>query len=212
MTTPIRTVLIEDVVSYAEALRNYIAISNSGVECAGVFTTAEEALQHIPKHPPDVAVVDINLPGMSGIELVARLKETCPGVLCLILTTYEDGAPIFDALKAGASGYILKRAPAQEIVSAIIQVHQGGSPMSPQIARRVVNFFHNRPPADELDVLSEREREVLQLLSEGSMYKEIAGHLNISIDTVRSHVRKIYEKLHVHSRTGAVLKYFGKNR
>ena len=212
MTTPIRTVLIEDVVSYAEALRNYIAISNSGVECAGVFTTAEEALQHIPKHPPDVAVVDINLPGMSGIELVARLKETCPGVLCLILTTYEDGVPIFDALKAGASGYILKRAPAQEIVSAIIQVHQGGSPMSPQIARRVVNFFHNRPPADELDVLSEREREVLQLLSEGSMYKEIAGHLNISIDTVRSHVRKIYEKLHVHSRTGAVLKYFGKNR
>lgn len=212
MTTPIRTVLIEDVVSYAEALRNYIAISNSGVECAGVFTSAEEALQHIPKHPPDVAVVDINLPGMSGIELVARLKETCPGVLCLILTTYEDGAPIFDALKAGASGYILKRAPAQEIVSAIIQVHQGGSPMSPQIARRVVNFFHNRPPADELDVLSEREREVLQLLSEGSMYKEIAGHLNISIDTVRSHVRKIYEKLHVHSRTGAVLKYFGKNR
>lgn len=212
MTTPIRTVLIEDVVSYAEALRNYIAISNSGVECAGVFTTAEEALLHIPKHPPDVAVVDINLPGMSGIELVARLKETCPGVLCLILTTYEDGAPIFDALKAGASGYILKRAPAQEIVSAIIQVHQGGSPMSPQIARRVVNFFHNRPPADELDVLSEREREVLQLLSEGSMYKEIAGHLNISIDTVRSHVRKIYEKLHVHSRTGAVLKYFGKNR
>lgn len=212
MTTPIRTVLIEDVVSYAEALRNYIAISNSGVECAGVFTSAEEALQHIPKHPPDVAVVDINLPGMSGIELVARLKESCPGVLCLILTTYEDGAPIFDALKAGASGYILKRAPAQEIVSAIIQVHQGGSPMSPQIARRVVNFFHNRPPADELDVLSEREREVLQLLSEGSMYKEIAGHLNISIDTVRSHVRKIYEKLHVHSRTGAVLKYFGKNR
>lgn len=212
MTTPIRTVLIEDVVSYAEALRNYIAISNSGVECAGVFTTAEEALRHIPKHPPDVAVVDINLPGMSGIELVTRLKETCPGVLCLILTTYEDGAPIFDALKAGASGYILKRAPAQEIVSAIIQVHEGGSPMSPQIARRVVNFFHNRPPADELDVLSEREREVLQLLAEGSMYKEIAGHLNISIDTVRSHVRKIYEKLHVHSRTGAVLKYFGKNR
>lgn len=211
MTTPIRTVLIEDVVSYAEALRNYIAISHSGVECTGVFTTAEEALRHIPKHPPDVAVVDINLPGMSGIELVARLKETCPDVLCLILTTYEDGAPIFDALKAGASGYILKRAPAQEIVSAIIQVHQGGSPMSPQIARRVVNFFHNRPPADELDVLSEREREVLQLLAEGSMYKEIAGHLNISIDTVRSHVRKIYEKLHVHSRTGAVLKYFGKN-
>lgn len=213
MNPPIRVVLIEDVVSYAEALRNYIGISHSGVECEGSFTTAEEALRFIQKQPPDVAVVDINLPGMSGIELVARLKETCPGVLCLILTTYEDGAPIFDALKAGACGYILKRAPAQEIVSAIIQVHQGGSPMSPQIARRVVNFFHHQPPpADDPDVLSEREREVLQLLSEGSMYKEIAGHLNISLDTVRSHVRKIYEKLHVHSRTGAVLKYFGKSR
>jgi DNA-binding NarL/FixJ family response regulator len=210
---PIRVVLIEDVVSYAEALRNYMEISHSGVVCDGAFTTAEEALRFIQKHPPDVAVVDINLPGMSGIELVARLKDACPGVLCLILTTYEDGAPIFDALKAGACGYILKRAPAQEIVSAIIQVHQGGSPMSPQIARRVVNFFHHQPtPADDPDVLSEREREVLQLLAEGSMYKEIAGNLNISLDTVRSHVRKIYEKLHVHSRTGAVLKYFGKNR
>lgn len=212
MTTPIRAVLIEDVVPYAEALRNYIAISGSGVECIGVFTTAEDALRAIRKDPPDVAVVDINLPGMSGIELVARLRESCPGVLCLILTTYEDGAPIFDALKAGASGYILKRAPAQEIVSAIVQVHQGGSPMSPQIARRVVNFFHHQPPAEDPNVLSEREREVLQLLAEGSMYKEIAGKLCVSIDTVRTHVRKIYEKLHVHSRTGAVLKYFGKGR
>lgn len=213
MKSPIRVVLVEDVVSYAEALRNYMEISHSGVECHGAFTTAEEALRFIQKQPPDVAVVDINLPGMSGIELVTRLKETCPGVLCLILTTYEDGAPIFDALKAGACGYILKRAPAQEIVSAIIQVQEGGSPMSPQIARRVVNFFHHQPPpADDPDVLSEREREVLQLLAEGSMYKEIAGNLNISLDTVRSHVRKIYEKLHVHSRTGAVLKYFGKNR
>ncbi len=208
----VRTVLIEDVASYAEALRNYIRLSDSGVECTGVFGTAEDALRHIPANPPDVAVVDINLPGMSGIDLVARLKETCPGVLCLILTTYGDGIPIFNALKAGACGYILKRAPAEEIVSSILQVHGGGSPMSPQIARRVVNFFHHQPPSGDLDTLSDRERDVLQLLAEGSMYKEIAASLGISIDTVRSHVRKIYEKLHVHSRTGAVLKFLGKTR
>lgn len=212
MNTLIRTVLIEDLASFAEALRKYIEVSDSGVVCTDVFSTAEDALRRIPKNPPDVAVVDINLPGMSGIELVARLKELCPGVLCLILTTYEDGVPIFNALKAGACGYLLKRAPAEEIVSAIIQVHHGGSPMSPQIARRVVKFFHHEPASDELNALSEREHEVLKHLAEGSMYKEIADRLGISIDTVRSHVRKIYEKLHVHSRNGAVLKFLGKNR
>jgi DNA-binding NarL/FixJ family response regulator len=212
VNTPIRTVLIEDVASFAEALRKYIEVSESGVECTGVFHTAEEALRRIPKNPPDVAVVDINLPGMNGIELVSRLKDLCPGVLCLILTTYEDGVPIFNALKAGACGYLLKRAPAEEILGAIVQVHGGGSPMSPQIARRVVSFFHHEPPSDDLSALSEREHEVLKLLAEGSMYKEIADRLGISIDTVRSHVRKIYEKLHVHSRNGAVLKYLGKSR
>ena len=120
LTMPIRTVLIEDVVSYAEALQRYIEISDSGVECTGVFGSAEQALAQLPGDPPDVAVVDINLPGMSGIELVARLKEICPGVLCLILTTYEDGVPIFDALKAGACGYILKRAPAEEVGWALM--------------------------------------------------------------------------------------------
>lgn len=208
----IRTALIEDVVPFAEALAKYIEVSDAGVECTGIYTTAEEALKRLPKSPPDVAVVDINLPGMSGIELVARLKEACPSILCLILTTYEDSIQIFDALKAGACGYLLKRAPAEEIVSAIIDAHAGGSPMSPQIARQVVTFFHRRPSTDELDTLSEREREVLQLLAEGSMYKEIASRLSISIDTVRTHVRKIYDKLHVRSKTEAVLKYLGKQR
>jgi DNA-binding NarL/FixJ family response regulator len=210
MTKPIRTVLIEDATSFAETLQQYIRISDSNVECTGVFGTAEEALQNIPKDPPDVAVVDIHLPGMNGIEMIVRLKELCPSVLCLILTTYEDGISIFNALKAGASGYLLKRAPAEEIVSAIVQIHGGGSPMSPQIARRVVDFFHRQPVADGVDALSERELEVLQLLAKGSMYKEIGDQLNISMGTVRSHITKIYDKLHVHSRAEAMLKYFGK--
>src|SRR5690606_10597620 len=117
---------------------------------------------------------------------------------------------IFDALKAGASGYLLKRAPAEEIIAAIVQVHAGGSPMSPQIARQVVGYFHRQPPRSDLEALSEREREVLHLLAEGSMYKEIAHQLSISVDTVRTHVRKIYDKMHVHSRTEAVLKYLGR--
>ena len=206
----IRTAIIEDVASFARTLAKYVECSDTDVVCTGVYPTAELALEQLPKNLPDVAVVDINLPGMSGIELVARLREVCPKVLCLILTTYEDSIRIFDALKAGASGYLLKRAPADEIVRAIVQVHSGGSPMSPQIARQVVSFFHNRPVCGDLETLSEREREVLQCLAEGSMYKEIAHRLSISVDTVRTHVRKIYEKLHVHSRTDAVLKYLGK--
>ncbi len=206
----IRTAIIEDVAPFAKALRQYIELSDSGVECVGIYPTAEEALRRMPKAPPDVAIVDINLPGMSGIELVARLREICPSILCLILTTYEDSIPIFNALKAGACGYLLKRAPADEIVSAIVQAHGGGSPMSPQIARKVVGFFHKQPVSDGIKDLTEREGAVLQLLAEGAMYKEIAEKLSISMDTVRSHIRKVYEKLHVHSRTEAVLKYLGK--
>jgi len=206
----IRTAVIEDVASFARTLVKYIECSDSGVECVGVYPNAEQALEQLPRNPPDVAIVDINLPGMSGIELVARLRDSCPHILCLILTTYEDSIRIFDALKAGASGYLLKRAPAEEIVTAIVQVHAGGSPMSPQIARQVVSFFHRQSARSEFETLSERENEVLRLLAEGSMYKEIAHRLNISVDTVRTHVRKIYEKLHVHSRTEAVLKFFGK--
>jgi DNA-binding NarL/FixJ family response regulator len=207
----IRTALIEDSASFAEALQGYIGESMADAHCVGIYSTAEAALAALPQDPPEIALVDINLPGLSGIEFVARLRELCPQVLCLILTTYEDSTPIFDALKAGACGYLLKRAPAEEIVQAIIQAHAGGSPMSPQIARRVVNFFHRSPaPVLALENLSEREHQVLRQLSEGAMYKEIASELGISMDTVRTHVRRIYEKLHVHSRQEAVQKYHGR--
>src|SRR4030095_1135640 len=135
----IRTAIVEDVTSYAEILRRYIEVSDAPIVCTGIYDTAEQALPRLIEDPPNVAIVDIRLQGMSGIELVARLKSACPSVLCLILTSHDDGITIFTALKAGASGYLLKRAPAEDIVSAIVQTFEGGSPMSPQIARRVVD-------------------------------------------------------------------------
>ncbi len=204
----IRTALIEDNAPFAQTLEEYLRLSDSGVRCIAIYPTGEEALAGIPKNPPDVVLVDVNLPRMSGIECVARLKELCPSVLPLILTMYEDTPLIFDALKAGACGYLLKRTPPAEIVASIEQVQAGGSPMSPQIARHVVSFFHRPSSSDtELSVLTERERSVLELLAKGFLYKEIASRLGLSIDTVRTHLRKIYDKLHVHSRTEAVLRY-----
>ena len=146
------------------------------------------------------------LPG-SGIGCIRRLKLQCPEVLCLILTSYDNHTNIFDALKAGASGYLLKRPPPAEITAAIGQVCHGGSPMSPHIARQVVSFFHRSPAPESQAALTDREREVIELLATGSMYKEIAEHLAITLETVRSHVKKIYDKLHAHSRTEAVRKY-----
>jgi len=211
MPASIRIVLIEDAAPFARALQKYFRLGDEPIECGAIYPTAEAALQALPQDPPDLALVDVNLPGMSGIECVARLRTTCPDLLCLILTMYEDGPVIFDALKAGACGYLLKRTPPAEIAAAIVQARAGGSPMSPQIARQVVNFFHRTPAPDGLAVLTTREREVLGLLANGSMYKEIAATLGVSLDTVRTHLRKIYEKLHVHSRTEAVVKYLGRS-
>ncbi len=204
---PIRTALIEDNAPFAQALEEYLRLSGSAVQCVAIYSTGEEAINAIPNSPPEVVLVDVNLPRMNGIECVARLKALCPSILPLILTMYEDTPLIFDALKAGACGYLLKRTPPAEIVVAIEQLRAGGSPMSPQIARHVVSFFHRPTSGDGLSVLTDRERGVLDLLAKGFLYKEIAGRLGISIDTVRTHLRKIYDKLHVHSRTEAVLRY-----
>ncbi len=209
-TPSIRIALVEDDRHFANTLRCFFQLAET-VNCAVVFPTAEDALREVPSLAPEVLLVDINLPQMSGVELVARLKVTCPAVLCVILTMYEETALIFDALKAGACGYLLKRTPPQEIVAAIQQVRAGGSPMSPQIARHVVSFFHTSRANDSgLEILTEREREVLALLSKGFMYKRIADQLHISLDTVRFHLRKIYEKLQVHSRAEATMKYHGR--
>lgn len=210
--SPIPIVLIEDNEPYARALEKFFKLPGSAVECRAIYGSTEQALEEIPKNPPAVALVDINLPGQNGIECIARLKELCPQLVCLILTMYEEDHLIFDALRAGACGYLLKRTPPAEIADAIQVARDGGSPMSPHIARQVVGFFHRTPPPKPDHELTAREQQVLDLLIQGKLYKEIAHALGVSIDTVRTHVRKVYDKLHIHSRTEIILKFGKKGR
>ena len=200
------TILIEDAVPFSQALAAYFRSQNCGVDCVACFPSAEAALAGVGATGAAVALVDIHLPGMDGIECVARLRALQPQITCLILTVFEDAAVIFEALKAGACGYLLKRMPPEAIAEAVRQAHAGGSPMSPQIARQVVTFFHQRAQGG-MPELTVREREVLDLLATGSLYKEIAVRLGVTIDTVRTHLRHIYDKLQVHTRTEAVVKY-----
>ena len=179
---------------------------NQGLTFVGGFQSAEDALAALPALRPDAVLMDINLPGISGIECARRLKQVAPAVNVVMLTTFDDSDKVFDSLKAGASGYLLKRAAVAEIVAAITDVCAGGAPMSGAIARKVVDYFGQRRPAPEGESLTVREREVLDALSEGQQYKEIADLLGISINTVRNHIKKIYEKLHVNTRQEAVNK------
>ncbi len=178
------------------------------LKMAGDYANAETALTEIPRHPPDVVIMDINLPGMKGYDCVRQLKAAMPSVQFLMLTVYEDSDSLFNSLKAGASGYLLKRTASTRLLEAIRDVHAGGSPMTPQLARRVVQFFAQPTSGDtSLSRLTPGEREFLHQLANGYAYKEIADRMKINIDTVRSYVRTVYEKLHVHSRTEAVVKY-----
>ena len=182
--------------------------SISGCECTGCCASGEEALRLIPRLKPDLVLMDIHLPNLSGIECTAKLKKQMPKLAVLMITVYEDEARIFQALKAGASGYILKRSDPREIVEAIGEVLAGGAPMTSSIARKVVDSF--RQPADPSSAesgLSRRETEILQALSKGLTNKEIADELKINIETVRWHLKQIYDKLHVHGRTEAALKF-----
>jgi len=174
----------------------------------GEYPDAETALKEIPTKIPDVVLMDINLPGLNGVECVRQLKAVLPKLQVLMLTVYEDNDSLFNSLKAGASGYLLKRTASARLLEAIHEVSTGGAPMTPQLARRVVQFF-NAPAKEDPAVarLTPGEREFLDQLANGYAYKEIADRMKISIDTVRSYVRTVYEKLHVHSRTEAVVKY-----
>jgi len=172
------------------------------------YSDAESALGDLPRHQPDVVLMDINLPGMDGIACVRQLKAKMPGVQFIMLTIYEDGNRLFKSLMAGASGYLLKRTPPDKLLAAIKEVHEGGSPMTPEMARRVVQHFQEIPePASELERLTPREKDVLEQLAKGFLYKEIEDNLGISTGTLRSYIANVYEKLHVHSRTEAVVKY-----
>lgn len=179
--------------------------------CAQAYPNGELALVEIPKNVPDVVLMDINLPGMDGIRCVGSLKAQLPKLQVLMLTTYEDSKLIFDSLRAGASGYLLKNMPPAEVVQAVEQVSAGGSPMSMAIARKVVSHFQRiRPMTSEVDQLSKRELEILGLLAKGYLYKEIADQLGITPGTVRVHLHTVYEKLHVSSRTEAVVKFLSR--
>ena len=180
----------------------------SGLRCLSAYATGEAALAGIPVEKPDVALVDINLPGISGIECVAKLKEQLPKLHVLMLTMYEESDLIFKSLRAGANGYLLKDMPSTDLIQAIEQAHVGGAPMSMQIARKVVEFFHQSPAgASEMQKLTTREQEILAALAKGSFNKEIADNLGITVNTVRSHLKHIYEKLHVQTRTEATAKF-----
>ena len=199
--------IVEDQRALRESLVEWLG-NAPGIRCVGAYASAEEALRNLPAQNPDVVLMDINLPGMSGIQCVARLKERLPKTQVVMLTTYDQGDLIFDSLRAGANGYLLKNMPRAELVAAVEQVHAGGSPMSLQIARKVIDHFHRSPQASsELGQLTPRERDILRLLAKGYLYKEIAEDLGISMSTVRTHVSAVYEKLHVQSRTEAVVKF-----
>lgn len=206
----IKITIVEDDAGIRESLCVLINGSD-GFECISKFPNPVEALEHIPENKPDVILMDINMPRMSGIECVKKIRKEFPDIQVIMLTVYEDTEKVFEALRAGASGYLLKRTPPATLIESIKQVHTGGSPMSPQIARKIVqSFYESGKGADEEFDLTEREKEILSYLAKGYRYQEIADKLFISIDTVRSHIRKIYQKLQVRSRTEAVIKYLKK--
>ncbi len=206
----IRVALVEDDAQLRDGLEALIA-GSSHYACVAALGSAEEALARLPALQPDVLLMDIQLPGMSGIECIRQLKSRQPKIQIAMLTVFEDHDRIFQSLAAGASGYLLKQTPPSKLLEAIAELHQGGSPMSTQIARRVVEVFQESSASKDTTAnLSPRENEILALLGKGHLYKEIASQLGISVETVRTHIHNTYEKLHVRTRTEAVMKVFGR--
>ena len=198
--------VVEDDAGFRSGLERLLGRTRD-FRCLGSFPTGEAGLQKIPEIKPDVVIMDLNLPRINGVECVRKLKALLPPVQIVMLTVYEDPDQIYDALSAGAMGYLLKQTPPAELLNAIRDVHAGGAPMSSQIARKVVLSFQAAPSVNEAEGLSAREREVLDYLAQGFLIKEIGDKLGIGFDTVRTYIRRIYEKLHVHSRAQAVAKF-----
>jgi DNA-binding NarL/FixJ family response regulator len=204
---PINVSIVEDSDKFRETLARILNRSE-GFRCISQYPNAEDALKSLPQDKPGVVLMDINLPGMNGVECVRQLKQVMPAVQVMMLTVYEDTENIFNALAAGATGYMLKRTSRDELLEAIREVHRGGSPMTTHIARKVVlSFQRAAPAASPTENLSPREQEVLDCLAKGFLYKEIAEKLQISYETVHTYIRRIYEKLQVRTRTEAVAKF-----
>lgn len=219
MSKPIRISIVED----NEGLRSSVRLlleASEGFACLADYPNGRTALADIPVHPPDLVLMDINLPDVSGIECVRQLKAKLPQLRIVMFTVYDDSEQLFQSLTAGADGYLLKRTPRAKLLDSIREVFEGGAPMSRQMARMVVGYFHKMnqaaldhpaaAPAPAVQHLTPREQDILANLAKGYTYKEIANALSISNDTVRNHMRSIYEKLHVHTRTEAILRYLGR--
>lgn len=204
----ISIILVEDITDYRQALKVLFNNTN-GFRCLADYASAEDCLDDTVFADADVAIVDLQLPGVNGIELIKALIQKKPGLLCMICTAYEEDENIFNALQVGAHGYILKSTSPAQILEAVIEIYNGGSPMSSQVARKVVQSFRKLPPPQQY-ALTPREEEILDCLAKGMLYKEIAFSMSISIETVRRHCFNIYGKMHVSNRTEALNKYFGK--
>lgn len=204
---PIKVSIVEDNDQIREGL-SVLINGTTGFQCVATYPTAENALKYLPAHRPDIVLMDIHLPGMSGIECVRELKRLQPDLQIMMLTIYEDDDNVFKSIVAGATGYVLKKTPPSELMDAISDLHHGGSPMSDRIARKVVQAFQQmKKSSTETENLTQRESEILSYVARGYQDKEIAEKLFLSSETVRTHLRNIYKKLHVRSRTEATLKY-----
>lgn len=212
-STPIRIALVEDDPDLSESISSILQSAGKDIRLVAVARTGEQALAEFPARKPDLVLMDLNLPGMQGIECVARLTELLPEVQIVIITVFHDTEVVFESLAAGAIGYLTKPVTPDKLLEAVREVRAGGAPMSSAIARLVVQKFGRSAPASEIQVesqLAPREREILRLLAQGCLQKEIADEIGIAYTTVRTLTGRIYKKLHVHSRSQAVAKFLGK--
>lgn len=201
--------IIEDILEIQNGLQSIIQ-ANDSFQLLKCFDNAEDAISELPELKPNIVITDINLPVKSGIECVAEIKHNHPEIQFIMFTIYEDNDQVFEALKAGASGYIMKNTSPEKIIESLLELNEGGSPMSPKIARKVLNTFNETSSSVDA-LISPREKEVLELLSKGFLYKEIADKLSISMSTVKRHLNHIYQKLQVQNKTEAINKMLGRN-
>jgi DNA-binding NarL/FixJ family response regulator len=205
---PIKVCLVEDSKEVREGMISLLTFDER-FELLAAYGDAEAAAENLPAWDADIVIMDINLPGMNGIDCIRKVKKQCLRTQFIMFTIYENDEKVFEALEAGANGYLLKKTPLSKITDYLIELHEGGAPMSTQIARKVIEKMHINESGDGKNILSQRENEILQLLSKGLLYKEISEHLNIATGTVRQHIHRIYEKLHVQNRTEAINKAYG---
>ena len=207
--SPIKICIVEDLKEVREGMVSLLTLDER-FEVLAAYTDAERAAAELEAWQPDIVIMDINLPGMNGIECIRKVKAKCPKTQFIMFTIYEDDEKVFEALAAGATGYLLKKTPLGKICDSLVELKEGGAPMSTQIARKVIERLHTNETNSRVELLSSRENEVLQFLAKGFLYKEIADKLSISTSTVRQHIHNIYEKLHVQNRTEAINKVYGR--